>query len=177
MSTVTTSAKNRFDPDVAVDIRCDLWRQRLPQASQLCRRAASAALAGAGTDQSEEYEISVVLADDSFIRDLNRVWRNQDVPTNVLAFPASDEVVSSTAVRLLGDVVIAFETTEREAGEQEKSLEDHCTHLMIHGVLHLLGYDHQADDEAERMEALEKRILSDLDIENPYDALDRGADE
>lgn len=168
MTALSTSAQTRSEPDVAIDIRCDLWREHLPQVAMLCRRAAAAVLAGSTDTRQADTEISVVLADDKFVQTLNRSWRDLDAPTNVLAFPASDEDMPEGSVQLLGDVVVAFETTRREAEEQGKQLDAHLTHLIVHGVLHLLGYDHLVDDEAEQMERLETDILSGLGVDDPY---------
>jgi len=108
----------------------------------------------------EETELSVVLADDGFVQNLNRDYRDKDKPTNVLSFPQDSP--------MLGDVVLAYETVKREAEEQDKAFEDHAAHLLVHGVLHLLGYDHENDEDAEEMEALEVEILNGLGIANPY---------
>ena len=109
-------------------------------------------------------------ADDAFVRELNRTWRNMDVPTNVLAFPCSsgDERAGVGAERLLGDVIVAFQTTQREAVELHLPLEHHFAHLIIHGVLHLLGYDHIIDSDAVIMEKLEVEALARLGIGDPY---------
>ncbi len=153
--------------EVAIDIRCPGWDADLPSAREVCRAAAAAALAAADV-APEDIEISVVLADDEFVRDLNREWRDKDAPTNVLAFPCSDEPEAEGDVWLLGDVVVAFETTRDEASAEGKRLDHHLAHLIVHGVLHLLGYDHLADDEAEEMEGLEVIALERLGIDNPY---------
>jgi probable rRNA maturation factor len=108
-----------------------------------------------------------VLADDASVQDLNARWRGKDAPTNVLAF-ASDEPPAKGKPVLLGDVVLAYETVSREAKEQGKRLADHLRHLVIHGVLHLLGYDHIKATPAKRMEALETRILASLGVADPY---------
>ena len=114
-------------------------------------------------------EISVVLADDALLRSLNRDYRQRDEPTNVLSFEAAlGEVPIPGEALLLGDIVLARETIAREAAEQAKPFVDHLTHLVIHGALHLLGYDHQINREAREMEALEVAILSDLGIADPY---------
>ncbi|MEM8573787.1 MAG: rRNA maturation RNase YbeY [Pseudomonadota bacterium] len=110
------------------------------------------------------YELTIVLTNDAESRDLNRTWRNKDQPTNVLSFPAGD--MPETAV--LGDVVIAFETTAAEAADKVISLADHVSHLVVHGTLHLLGHDHLDDAEAERMEDLERQALASLGITDPY---------
>lgn len=110
-------------------------------------------------------ELAVVLADDAMVRDLNRRFRGKDAPTNVLSFPAADPAIADGP---LGDVILARETCRREAAEQGKPLDHHLAHLVVHGVLHLVGYDHEADDEAERMEAAERAILRGLGVPDPY---------
>jgi probable rRNA maturation factor len=111
------------------------------------------------------YEITIVLTDDAQMRDLNRTWRNKDQPTNVLSFPAGN---ASGETGMLGDVVIAYETTQREAEEAGIALPNHVSHLVVHGVLHLLGFDHRNDAEAEQMEDLENLALASLGIADPY---------
>src|SRR5262245_6285977 len=110
-------------------------------------------------------ELCIVLTDDTAIRKLNRVWRGLDEPTNVLSFPAGN---TAARPRVLGDIVIAYETTAREALTESKPFPHHLSHLAVHGFLHLLGYDHATDDEAEAMEALERAILARLDVPDPY---------
>lgn len=113
-------------------------------------------------------EVSLVFADDEMIREVNAEWRNKDKPTNVLSFPAFPLTPGKMPGPMLGDIIIARETVEREAVELEKSFEDHLTHLMVHGFLHLFGYDHIETDDAEEMEALETRILAELGLSDPY---------
>ncbi|HTH99198.1 MAG TPA: rRNA maturation RNase YbeY, partial [Stellaceae bacterium] len=122
-----------------------------------------------------EGALSVLLTGDSEQQVLNRDWRGQDKSTNVLSFPAGDVVAGETpapefeGVPLnLGDIAMAWQTIEREAQEQEKSFADHVRHLAVHGLLHLLGYDHETDDQAEVMEGLEIRILAALGLPDPY---------
>ena len=117
-----------------------------------------------------QVELVVVLADDAEQRQLNRDWRGIDRPTNVLAFPAwaPGAQLPRDAPLLLGDVVLAFETVAREADEQDKPLADHFGHLIVHGVLHLLGYDHASEGEAVEMERLETSILAELGVADPY---------
>ncbi len=130
----------------------------------VARRAARAAWQ-ACVSGDEEVELSIVLADDALVQHLNKTWRGKDQPTNVLSFPAGE---NTAGIDHLGDIVLALETITREAREQDKKPADHLTHLVVHGMLHLLGYDHEDDDEAEEMEALERRILAGLGIADPY---------
>jgi probable rRNA maturation factor len=136
----------------------------LPQATQT---AVDAALAGAAVTIAPGAEISMLLCDDARIRVLNAQWRGIDKPTNVLSFPAADPDDLETAP-LLGDIAIALETVVREAEAEQKAFRDHYTHLVVHGVLHLLGFDHEMDEEAEEMETTERRILAGLGIADPY---------
>jgi probable rRNA maturation factor len=112
-------------------------------------------------------ELSVVLTDDASIRKINAQWRNKDSATNVLSFPAAP---APGTPRLLGDIVIAYETTAREARDEGKPFANHLSHLAVHGFLHLLGYDHESDAEAEDMERLERDILARLGVPDPYAA-------
>ncbi len=123
----------------------------------------------AGTD----VEISVVLGNDEMIQTLNLQYRKKDAPTNVLSFATMDAEdwavdLNTDAPFSLGDIMMGFETIESEAQEQTKTLRDHYTHLLIHGTLHLLGYDHEEEEEALIMEGLEIKILNLLGIKNPY---------
>ena len=165
----TTDPKRGIDIDLAVP--CASWRRALPAVAALARAAASAALEQSGKGWVRKpisrAELSLVLADDATVRELNARWRGKDAPTNVLAF-ASDEAPQPGRRVLLGDVVLAFETVAAEAKAQGKSLADHLRHLVIHGVLHLLGYDHIEAAPAKRMEALETRILASLGVADPY---------
>ncbi|MEN3396067.1 rRNA maturation RNase YbeY [Brucella melitensis] len=113
-------------------------------------------------------ELSVVFTDDASIQLLNGEWRGKDKPTNVLSFPAFPVKAGSQPGPMLGDIVIARETVEREAKEEGKPIENHLSRLVVHGFLHLLGYDHETDEEAEVMEAREREILHALAIPDPY---------
>jgi probable rRNA maturation factor len=113
-------------------------------------------------------ELSLVFTDDASIREINAEWRSQDKPTNVLSFPAFPLQPGGMPGPMLGDIIIARETVEREAIELEKSFDEHLTHLMAHGLLHLFGYDHMNNAEAEIMEGLETRILAGLGLSDPY---------
>ncbi|MBL8698617.1 MAG: rRNA maturation RNase YbeY [Alphaproteobacteria bacterium] len=152
---------------IAVLVANAAWRGRLPEVARLARRAARAALrerGGAGAA-----EVAILLADDAHVRELNRRFRRKDKPTNVLSFPAGTPAAAAIdGPTPLGDIVLAFETCAREAREQSKTLRAHMTHLVVHGVLHLLGHDHVGNREAERMEALERAVLARLSVRDPY---------
>lgn len=113
-------------------------------------------------------EVSLVFTDDAAIKDINAQWRNKDKATNVLSFPAFPLEPGGMPGPMLGDIVIAHETVMREALDLEKSFEDHLAHLLVHGCLHLFGYDHMETEEAEEMEGLETRILASLGLSDPY---------
>jgi probable rRNA maturation factor len=155
---------------LAIDVAesCALWRHDLPDVDELCSVAAQAAL-GAADALGRPVELGIVLGDDALLRSLNGRWRGLDKATNVLSF-ASDatEALPPDAPRLLGDVVLAFETVHAEAAGQGKPLAHHLGHLVVHGVLHLLGFDHETMAEAERMEALETAVLAQLGVPDPY---------
>ena len=145
---------------------------------QLVRRAAEAAIAESAfpqlTSDSRPVELSVRLASDEEVRALNAAWRNKDNATNVLSFPMAEskEFTSAKfagAELLLGDIVLARGVCEAEAADKGVRVEDHATHLLVHGTLHLLGYDHHDDAEAADMEAREIRALARLGIANPYE--------
>jgi probable rRNA maturation factor len=160
-----------------VTVASRLWNAE-PGATAVLRRAIAEAACALPESKGE---VAVVLTDDAGIRMLNRVWRNKDSPTNVLSFPAhampaapggsragAVAARSQLPPRLLGDIVIAYETVEREARVEHKPLGHHVAHLAVHGFLHLLGYDHEAQQEAEEMQELESAILARLDVPDPY---------
>jgi len=150
-------------PDIDVLVRSPLWRQQ-PAAEKTVRAAIAAALTAANVADAEA---AVVLTDDQAIRALNRDWRGIDRSTNVLSFPA--KAPKGMAGRApLGDIVIAYETLKREAEAECKPFAHHLAHLTVHGFLHLIGYDHQTDAEADAMEAHEREILAQLEIPDPY---------
>ena len=147
---------------IDVEIEDAAWTAALPDAERLTRAAAEAVLAA---QDAEAESVVVLLTSDVAVRALNAQFRGQDKPTNVLSFPAPE-----TVERFLGDIALAFETCAREAAGQGKPLASHLQHLVAHGVLHLLGYDHQDDAEAAEMEGLERRILAGLGVPDPYAA-------
>ena len=158
-------------PCIEVIVESREWRRRVRNVTNVVRRAAGMALAAGRRPGAEE--VCLVLADDARSRRLNRTWRGQDKPTNVLSFPADEPRRSGPrspagAPFLLGDVVVACGVAASEAAAQGKPLGAHLAHLIVHGVLHLLGHDHRSDPEAARMEALETRILRRLGVADPY---------
>jgi probable rRNA maturation factor len=161
-------------PAIAVVSPCINWRHTCPDVNRLVRDAVRVGLAigvrAAGLAFPTRIELCVLLADDTEQRRLNSLFRGQDRPTNVLAFPAWEPGMRSLpgAPLSLGDIVLAFETVAREAAEQSKPFADHLRHLIVHGVLHLLGHDHQTTDAASMMEALETVILAKLGVPDPY---------
>jgi probable rRNA maturation factor len=156
--------------EIAVSVHDAAWLDALGDLEQQARHAVSAALRHLDVGTAP-LEISVVFTDDAEQRGLNRDYRHKDSATNVLSFPNMDDADMAAPEgmpRLLGDVVLARETVAREAGEQGKSFADHTVHLLVHGTLHLLGFDHLEADEAAEMEALETEILAGLGIADPY---------
>ncbi len=135
---------------------------------QMISRATSAAIAVAGLNYPPGAELSVLLTDDAGMRELNREWRSIDKPTNVLSFPGGDVEPGESAGQMLGDIILACETVQCEAIEQSKSFEDHFVHLVVHGFLHLFGYDHVNDTDATIMENREREALAELGIKDPY---------
>lgn len=157
---------------IVIRVTSPAWRGLVPQARALCRRAARAALAATRTETKTTTrtktggEIVIVLADDATLRALNRDFRGKDKPTNVLAFPGA--AGGPEAGGALGDVAIAAETVASEARDQGKTVPHHLAHLVVHGVLHLLGYTHDRKADAARMERLETEALAGLGISDPY---------
>jgi probable rRNA maturation factor len=159
---------------IDVALACPGWIRLCPVAESLARDAAELALArgttGLGLAWQGTVELGITLADAANQRQLNREYRGLDAPTNVLAFPVWEPGtrLPPDAPVLLGDVVLAVETVAQEAAEQKKQLADHLVHLTVHGVLHLLGYDHVTQAEAATMESLETAILAELGVPDPY---------
>src|SRR4051794_19801342 len=170
MSTAALRRKATPMPSIDIVRESPLWEAE-PDIDATLRRAISEAVADVAT---KDGELAVVLTDDARIRALNQAWRGLDKPTNVLSFPARDRAGGQGAAALLGDIVIAYETTKREAQAQGTPFLHHLAHLAVHGFLHLRAYDHEAEDEAETMERLERQILARLDIADPYAARDAG---
>jgi probable rRNA maturation factor len=175
-----------MDPDgpstIAVAVGASAWRTHLADPKGVCRRAGRAALARVPTPPwLARAEISVLLSDDATVRRLNAAYRGKDRATNVLSFPTFDRILEAAPEQLpcgpvpLGDVVLALETVRAEAVAGAKPLSSHVSHLVVHGCLHLLGYDHEDHEDALRMEALERSILGQLGIADPYAGESGGA--
>ena len=155
--------------DIAIAVEDERWSGSIPDLESQVARAVEAGLAIAPDKPEGAVEVSILLADDEMVRDLNKSWRGKDKPTNVLSFPAAPQPVPPGCATPLGDVVLAYETMVRESAEQGKPLQNHLAHLLVHGILHLAGQDHeQGDAEAEAMEALEVTALATLGIPDPY---------
>jgi probable rRNA maturation factor len=141
---------------------------RLCQAQPQAERTVRTAIAAAASTLAIDGAVSVLLADDAAIRALNREWRKIDKPTNVLSFPAAGRADRA----FLGDIVVAYETLARECEDGQRAFLHHLAHLAVHGFLHLVGYDHQTDAQADAMESLESRIMRSLSMSDPYHARD-----
>ena len=152
-------------PAIDVVVESALWNDA---AAAAVRRAIGEAAAALGADFSN-HALAVLLTDDAAIRRLNAQWRGIDKATNVLSFPPADMPGDAT-VKSLGDIAIAHETTAREAETDGKPFADHLAHLAVHGFLHLMGYDHEKDRDAETMEQLERVILARIGVGDPYAA-------
>ena len=154
----------------AICVEAPDWDDAFPQGEleALTVRVLAAAARHLKLPPTLETEISITFADDAIVASANSEWRGKDRPTNILSFPMVQLEPGDLPGPLAGDLLIAFETVAREASAEEKSLTDHLSHLLVHGLLHLLGHDHIGDDEAAVMEAEEIAILAGLCIADPY---------
>lgn len=153
---------------VSIAVEDEAWLA-IAGLDELALAAVAAALSGAGAAQ-EESEIALLFTGDASIAAINAQWRDKDKPTNVLSFPAASGMpVPKGEPRPLGDIVLAHGVTASEAKEQGKTLHDHTAHLIVHATLHLLGFDHETEAEADKMERLETSILKGLGISDPYE--------
>jgi probable rRNA maturation factor len=168
-----TSAPSRHAPAPSIDIQIQspLWDAQ-PVAVQIVRDAIAAA---AATLSTADNEVSILLTDDKAIRLLNREWRGIDKPTNVLSFPAAT-TKASVRMPLFGDIVMAYETLKRECDDEDRIFLHHLAHLTVHGFLHLIGYDHQVEAQAEEMEGLESKIMTRMQMPDPHLARDLNRD-
>ena len=168
-----TSAPSRRAPapSITIQVQSPLWEAE-PAAEQTVRDAIAAA---AATLSTADNEVSILLTDDKAIRLLNREWRGIDKPTNVLSFPAAT-TKASVRIPLFGDIVIAYETLKRECDDEDRIFLHHLAHLTVHGFLHLIGYDHQVEAQAEEMEGLESKIMMRMQMPDPHLARDLNRD-
>jgi len=164
-------------PELVVDVVAanDAWSRDLPDAAKILARAARAAYGRVAAVSQRgpagaPVTVTFLLSDDRHLRDLNRTFRGHDRATNVLSFPPGDDAVFGPEAGTgdLGDVALAWEMVAREADAYGIALGDHVAHLSVHAILHLLGYDHESADEAEAMESIERDVLADLAIADPY---------
>jgi probable rRNA maturation factor len=158
-------------PSITIQVQSPLWEAE-PAAEQTVRDAIAAA---AATLSTADNEVSILLTDDKAIRLLNREWRGIDKPTNVLSFPAAT-TKASVRMPLFGDIVIAYETLKRECDDEGRIFLHHLAHLTVHGFLHLIGYDHQVEAQAEEMEGLESKIMMRMQMPDPHLARDLNRD-
>ncbi|PPQ39112.1 probable rRNA maturation factor [Rhodoblastus acidophilus] len=149
---------------IETSVECESWRE-VADLDGLIRQCLDAVLSETGDELREGAEVSLLLCDDARIRVLNAQFRGMDKPTNVLSFPGPEPLETAHGI---GDIAIAYETVAREAAEQGKPLQHHLRHMVVHGFLHLLGYDHETDEEAEAMEADETRALARMGVADPY---------
>jgi probable rRNA maturation factor len=157
-------------PSVDIQVQSPLW-QAEPAAEQTVREAVAAAAAALSTAAGE---VGILLTDDKAIRALNKRWRDIDKPTNVLSFPAAITKAGIGGEKFFGDIAIAYETLKRECDDEDRVFLHHLAHLTVHGFLHLIGYDHQVDAEAEEMEGIESKIMADMQLPDPHLARDLG---
>jgi probable rRNA maturation factor len=160
---MTPAPRAKLKIDVLVD--SDHWQEPGKARSLVRRSVAQAATQAAAAASTTGTELAIVLTDDSAIRQLNRLWRGIDAATNVLSFPSKQ---TADEPAHLGDIVLAYETIAREASAEDKPFAHHLAHLVVHGFLHLIGYDHEKDADAETMEQTERKILRRLNIPDPH---------
>lgn len=153
--------------DPVISIKGGGWQDETAMQT-VVSRALNAASDELGLGTGNPSEVSLLFTDNDTIKELNAQWRAKDKPTNVLSFPAFPLKPGMALMPLLGDIVLAFETVQSEAKQEHKPFDDHVSHLVVHGLLHLLGYDHETDAEADEMEGLERKILARLAIPDPY---------
>jgi len=158
------NTQNALDIDITIEVSG--WPER-EVLCELVRKICDVVFSHLGFDGVES-DLSLLFTDDAHMQDINRKWRGQDKPTNVLSFPAFALVPGEAPKSMMGDIVLAFETLVREAKQEKKDFNHHLSHLLVHGLLHLLGYDHETIEEADMMEGYEVVILRALAIPNPY---------
>ena len=158
--------------DIQIAVEADGWPEE-DVLRQLVSGAVDAAFSHLGIPLAASTELSLLFADNEAVCEINDRWRGIRKPTNVLSFPAAGEIDSTHLPPLLGDIVLAFETISSEAALENRPFDHHLCHLVVHGLLHILGYDHQSDDEAAEMETMETAILAKLAIPDPYGKIEQ----
>ena len=158
-------------PNISIAIE-GIDESRVVGFDKLCEQCITETIEVAGLNYEADAELSVLLADDQVQQRLNEQWRQIAKPTNVLSFPGSPVCIGDKAGRILGDIAISIDTLDREAALENKPRDAHFCHLVVHGFLHLFGYDHETDRDAELMEGLEAEALSRLGIPDPYAVLE-----
>ena len=151
-------------PEIEISIEYAPW-ESMEDLAAIVNAAIKVTVENCGKRVAKNTEVSLLLCDDAKIKSMNRDWRGIDKPTNVLSFPTRGQLAQKP---MLGDIAIAFETTRAEALDESKSMRDHFSHLLVHGFLHLLAFDHETASEADEMEAMERLVLNKLGIADPY---------
>ncbi len=157
-----------FELEIDVMVADQRWLEKMGEAdlNKLIRKAVFSTLELGNPKIGGAGEICIALSNDAHVQELNQQWRQIDKPTNVLSFPQIEPFASLEG--MLGDIILGLETVENEAKNNQLAFSDHLTHLVVHGFVHILGYDHQNDKEADQMESMEIKILNNLKIANPY---------
>ncbi len=160
-------AESSLLPNLEMAVEAGNWPPE-NELGLIAARAVGAAIDTAGLRMAPDAELSLLFTDNARMQVVNEQWRGANKPTNVLSFPGSDIKVGETASQVLGDIIFAYETVRDEAVLDGKHFNDHLTHLLVHGMLHLFGYDHLNDHDAEIMETMERNALKSLGITDPY---------
>lgn len=176
MNEATNTISHNTEIDIDIDIQSPFWKKELIKIEDIAHKVSEAVFAITGFDQfADHIEFSMILTDDKQIQLLNKDYRGMDKATNVLSFPAEDifpknfkNIPTLEGFILIGDIVFAYETLKSESENLGKTFESHFFHLLVHGLLHLLGYDHETDEDADAMEGMEINILSKFNIKSPY---------
>lgn len=170
--TSTTSNSTKYmpkSPNYIIDVSIDdkLWNKSIHNVEAMTQNIITKVIDYEGLP-AKSLEVSILLTNDDQIQKLNKNYRHKDKATNVLSFPQTEAENIGAPLLMLGDIVVAHNTINREAEEQKKTFIDHYTHMLVHGCLHLLNYDHVNEEDARTMESTEKKILKGLNIKNPY---------
>ena len=176
MSKIYEDTEVQLKVDVDIDTQASDWERDLPTIEELANKISRSVFSITNFDNfTDHIEFSIILSDDSKVRTLNKEYRGADKPTNVLSFPAEDvtpknfkNIPTYNGFIMIGDIVFAYQTLQYEAKNLGKSFEAHFCHLLVHGLLHLLGFDHETEKEADEMERIEVKVLSNFNIESPY---------